>query len=55
MKKIYNIFRLNIKLFILGAASLIFPQSRSIQRGKAAIKNLLMHVTMSKKYEKSKK
>jgi len=55
MKKIYNIFRLNIKLFILGAASLIFPQSRSIQRGKAAIKFLLMHVTMSKKYEKSKK
>ena len=40
MKKIYNIFRLNIKLFILGAASLIFPQSRSIQRGKAVLQML---------------
>ena len=55
MKNIYNIFRLNIKLFILSAASLIFPQSRSLQVAKAKIKNLLMHVFMSKKYIKSKK
>ncbi len=55
MKNIYNIFRLNIKLFILSAASLIFPQSRSLQGGKATIKTLLMHVFMSKKYIKSKK
>ena len=54
MKNIYNIFRLNIKLFILSAASLIFPQSRSLQGGKATIKTLLMHVFMSKKYIKSK-
>tara|TARA_B100001079_G_C16301881_1_gene465851 strand:- start:151 stop:984 length:834 start_codon:yes stop_codon:yes gene_type:complete len=55
MKNIYNIFRLNIKLFILSAVSLIFPQSRSLQVGKSTIKTLLMHAFMSKKYTKSKK
>ena len=55
MKNIYNIFRLNIKLFILNTTSLILPKSRMIQVAKAGIKNLLMHVSMQKEYKKTKK
>ena len=55
MKYIYNIFRLNIKLLIISAVSLVLPHSRMIQVSKAGIKNLLMHASMQKKYKKSKK
>ena len=55
MRNIYNIFRLNIKLFILNTTSLILPKSRMIQVAKAGIKNLLMHVSMQKEYKKTKK
>lgn len=51
----YNILRLNIKLFILNLISLILSKSRMINVATAEIKNLLMHVSMQKKYKKTKK